>query len=538
MPAQCKFVHPTGRQCESWCIADSDLCWFHSRKSTSARPETIIDAMRDPGAFGAAFEPFDTWIAWTIFLKAIYGLAMDEDEFALFHHFTGREMVDPQGYQEAYAIAGRRGGKSRISSLIAAYEAIYGGWEEKLSKGERGWIFIIANDRSQAQVVFGYLRSLLALFPDRIERETQEEVHLKSGVSIGVKTCSFRGVRGFSTIGVICDELAFWRDAETSANPASEIITSLLPSLMPGAKLIGISTPYARMGYLYQTYKDSFAKDSDQLVFVGATPELNPTYNQETINRLIARDPSRFESEYFATFRTDIETFLSEALIRAAMTRQLSTPEPRVRYVGFIDPSGGRSDSMTLAISHREGEKVLLDRVEERRPPFDPSKIVEEFAGILKNYGIHSTTSDRYGGAWVDESFRKAGVRIDSSDLPASDLYLEFQPLLSMGRVELIDDERLALQLQSLERRTQSGGKDKVDHPAGGHDDVANAVAGAVVFAARGTTWDEKEQEAHLPQKQHMSPTGIAIDRAQSLEEEMRDWMGLGFSAMNRIVRR
>ena len=38
-------------------------------------------------------------------------------------------------------------------------------------------------------------------------------------------------------------------------------------------------------------------------------------------------------------------------------------------------------------------------------------------------------------------------------------------------------------QITSLERRTVRGGRDSIDHAPGAHDDVANAVAGAVVIA-------------------------------------------------------
>jgi hypothetical protein len=38
------------------------------------------------------------------------------------------------------------------------------------------------------------------------------------------------------------------------------------------------------------------------------------------------------------------------------------------------------------------------------------------------------------------------------------------------------------LQLVSLERTVVRGGKDKIDHPSGMHDDIANAVAGALVL--------------------------------------------------------
>ena len=38
-------------------------------------------------------------------------------------------------------------------------------------------------------------------------------------------------------------------------------------------------------------------------------------------------------------------------------------------------------------------------------------------------------------------------------------------------------------QLTSLERRTARGGRDSIDHAPGAHDDIANAVAGALVLA-------------------------------------------------------
>jgi hypothetical protein len=37
-----------------------------------------------------------------------------------------------------------------------------------------------------------------------------------------------------------------------------------------------------------------------------------------------------------------------------------------VRYFGFVDPSGGSSDSMTAAVAHREADRVIIDLVRER----------------------------------------------------------------------------------------------------------------------------------------------------------------------------
>jgi hypothetical protein len=63
-------------------------------------------------------------------------------------------------------------------------------------------------------------------------------------------------------------------------------------------------------------------------------------------------------------------------------------------------------------------------------------------------------------------------------------LFRDFLPLLNSGRVLLPKSERLVNQLVGLERRTTRGGRDSIDHGPGGHDDLANAVAGAADLIA------------------------------------------------------
>jgi hypothetical protein len=65
-----------------------------------------------------------------------------------------------------------------------------------------------------------------------------------------------------------------------------------------------------------------------------------------------------------------------------------------------------------------------------------------------------------------------------------SDIYRDMLPLLNSRRVQLLDNRRLISQLHGLERRTARGGRDSIDHSPGQHDDLANAVAGALVLAA------------------------------------------------------
>jgi hypothetical protein len=184
-----------------------------------------------------------------------------------------------------------------------------------------------------------------------------------------------------------------------------------------------------------------------------------------------------------AQFRTDVESFVSREVVEACVDRGVHerAPVSGIRYVAFIDPSGGSSDSMTLAIAHCEGERAILDCLRERRPPFSPDEVVVEFCATLRSYGISSVRGDRYAGEWPRERFRVHGVGYEPAEQTKSDLYRDLLPILNSGRLALLDNPRLITQICGLERRTARSGKDSIDHAPNAHDDVANAAAGAIM---------------------------------------------------------
>jgi hypothetical protein len=155
--------------------------------------------------------------------------------------------------------------------------------------------------------------------------------------------------------------------------------------------------------------------------------------------------------------------------------------------VAFVDPSAGGGDSFTVAIAHREDERAVLDVVRERRPPFSPAAVVEEYAELLLTYGVADVVGDRWGGEFLRNEFRKRGIDYQPSALTRSDIYRELLGPINAGRVELLDVPRLLQQFTGLERRARSGGRDAVDHRPGGHDDLCNAAAGALLRAVTET---------------------------------------------------
>jgi hypothetical protein len=74
-------------------------------------------------------------------------------------------------------------------------------------------------------------------------------------------------------------------------------------------------------------------------------------------------------------------------------------------------------------------------------------------------------------------------VFYEPADKSKSEIYVDLLPLINSGAIELLEHDRLMLQLTSLERKTSRAGRDSIDHTPGAHDDIANAVAGALVTA-------------------------------------------------------
>lgn len=450
----------------------------------------ILDAIDDPQLFAPWFRDPASWQAWRAFLCALFGLPMTPGQLAIYQQCTGRSEAPTTPASECWLPCGRRGGKSFTLALIAVFLACFKDYRPYLQPGERGTVIVTAADRRQARTIFRYARALLTRVPmlaRMVERETAESFDLSNEVSIEIGTASFRAVRGYTIVAALCDEIAFWM-SEDSANPDFEILDALRPAMatIPGAMLLCASSPYAKRGALYDAHRRYFGKvDSPILVWKAPTRVMNPTVPQRIIDAAMERDPAAAASEFLAEFRNDIAAFVPREVVQACVVDgEIERPRKGgCRYVAFVDPSGGTSDSMTLAIGHRDKEITIVDVLREIRAPFDPESATEEFTKLLRSYSISRVIGDRYAGEWVRQSFQKRGIYYVPSEAPKSALYVDLLPKLNSRTIRLVDNPRLVNQIAALERRTSRGGKDSIDHPPQGHDDLANVVAGVASVA-------------------------------------------------------
>jgi hypothetical protein len=450
----------------------------------------IIQALDDPNVFGAFFRG-PTWVVWRVFLAVLFGLPLTSEQLALYTKHTGRTVAPTSPLHEAWLVCGRRAGKSFILACVAIFLAAFKDWRPFLAPGEVGTIMIVAADRKQARVIMRYCLGLLKSVPmlaQLIEAETRESVTLRNRIVVEVHTANHRATRGYAILCACLDECAYFPTDEASAEPDVEIINAIKPGMatIPGAVLLCASSPHARKGALWSAYAKHYGKDNDPvLVWQAATRDMNATVPQSYIDSHMEEDPARASAEYLAMFRSDLEAFVSREVIETCVGDYYElSPEAGRSYYAFVDPAGGSGgDSFALAIAHREGNGVVVDLVRERKPPFMPSQVIDEFVPLLKSYRIGKVTGDRWAGGFPPEAFQKGGIRYEPSKQVKSDFYRDALAMLNSGRIVLPKHHRLFNQLVSLERHVARGGHDVIDHPRDGHDDLANACMAVAVLA-------------------------------------------------------
>lgn len=456
------------------------------------RLSTMRDALADPDLFGEIL-PGASWALWRVLLIASQGEPLTDAERPIFADLTGRESEPDAPVDEFWGIFGRRAGKTRAFAILAVYYACLIDYADVRAPGERLKVVLLAATTKQATKAFTYIRGIVegvALFANMMDGEpTADTIRLTNGVDIEIRPANFRTIRGETLVCLLGDEVAYWHTAESAANPDSEILGAARPALATtGGPLFAFSSPYSRRGELWNVYKREYGPTGDPTILVakGASRTMNATLSEKVVERAYRADPAAAAAEYGGEFRNDIEAFITLEAVQAVIPVGVRERPPvdGIRYRAFVDVSGGGSDSHVLAIAHHDGEIAVLDAVRELQG--SPDAVTVEFAGLLKTFGVTTVVGDNYGAAWVRDRFAAHGVTYQPSEKNKSDIYREFLPVLNSEQCRLLDVPKLEAQLVALERRTTRGtGRDIIDHQQmkNAHDDVANAVAGAITVA-------------------------------------------------------
>jgi hypothetical protein len=458
-------------------------------------PLNIIEFIEHPDLINDRTSSF----AQKTVLKATYGLPLSLDELELYKQRTSREVYAACEQLEASILSGRRGGKTtKIAARIVIYEAFR---DHGIPEGEQACVMLIAPALKQAQIAFRAIRRDILgsrVLSAQVVRSTKEQIELKNGITIECFACTYDHVRGHTIVAAVCDELAFWADEETAANPAEEVIGALLPGMatVRNSKLIKISTPYRKEGLLWREFQQR--AELDFAVWQLSSAEMNPTFSPSILDRARRRGgEENFRREYLAEFTDTITGWVDSDALEACIVRgrREMPPVSNALYAAAVDPAT-RHDDFALAIVHREADGcIVLDRVAKwtgtKSAPLVTRVVLDEIKTILRQHGLNTVIGDQYLFDVLKMEFMECGVYYESRPFglqTRAEIFGTLKHLLLQSRIRLVDDPDLLRQLRHLHEEKNPRGNVDVRPSGGMHDDLAVAVALAVTEIAKQPT--------------------------------------------------
>ncbi len=375
-----------------------------------------------------------------------------------------REFLAPDNKRKAL-VCGRQVGKTEVCALDGLHYA---------STHGDVTVLITAPTQRQSSELFKRVKDLIgrAEHDWGIERSTQTIVELANGSRIICLPSGSDGnsIRGYTADYIIVDEAAFVEDT---------VFTSvLLPMLATTEGTLALaSTPFGKRGFLYeQAYRSEewhiteVPSHESPLVDTEFVDEQRATlseleYRQEILGEFVEAADTFFARELIAnainpdaTFRGRNAVTLGVDLARHGHDRTVILPVDDDGVVGPIH----RSTDWSLS----EGAARVASLVDE----YDVTRVVVDETGV--GAGAVEMLEADVGRRLVE------GVKF-TIDRKQS-LYNSLKAALDNGSVTLPDDRLLRQELTDLEYEMTRGGKTKIGHPDGGHDDHPDALALAV----------------------------------------------------------
>jgi len=428
---------------------------------------------------------------------------------------------------ELQLVCGRKGGKTFLTSVIAAYETYkliekenpqkyYG-----LAEGDEIRINNIANSKTQAQLLFAaikarilncpYFQKYILFDPSAdtirisIPRDlivTKEQKIKTSTILISSLTCTARGIRGGNCITVMFDELAHFMDDERNSS-GKEIYDTLTPSIASfgkDGKVISLSTPLNKSGIFYQIYKGS-VNIVDMVMVQIPTWEMNPSVSKEFLRSEFNKKPESFDCEYGAQFRNTLTKFLKypEFLDSCINTGTLEAERgnPRLRYYLALDPSQGQN-GYAAVLGHKATitdqsnnpvDKVVIDKINKwqigrgvftNAQIIDPAIIEEWIIGLRKLFNIVLVVFDQFDSNYIVNNLIKRGINAERhhfTDKYNHLIYTNLRDLIYNRKFEMYDESEAIEELRQLNENISNRGYSRVSAPSGLNDDMADAIA-------------------------------------------------------------
>lgn len=546
-----------------------------------------------------------------------------EQEYLSYLYNEGRCNIGVQDHdrRELVLAIGRRAGKTTLSGIFASYEVyrllnMYNPQEYfGLPNGNVIQIISVATDKEQAGLLFNEVTSHLAkcdYFKPYIASNTLSNVKFrtpyeierygplsrqdngkfvsfngKASLKVTFKSCNGRGLRGAGNVVIILDEVAHFLDE--GASSAEEIYNSVTPSAAAfsrkdpethrpirnpitgkeaevESRIILISSPLGKSGKFYEKYDLAMrgGEGSENILAVQApTWEINPTVPASYYREKYHAGPVTFMTEHGAQFSDQAKGWVERESDLAACINPILRPKfqgvPKAPHQMGLDIAA-RGDGTAVAITHVEGEKVVLDYHEvwypgeswrEKNPhlgnqfstdyvknlaeidTLDFDEIANWIQLLCRRFYITKGIFDRWNGLAVEQALHKRGLRQFTSEFFTRDATSKMYQIAKI----MMFDQKLELYDFPLPERAQDGNKHSpliaelltlqakqvsknivlVEAPptAGAHDDQSDALVRSIwlsseamanqKYTSSGTLYRPQVATSMTPQRYQMA---------------------------------
>jgi len=414
-------------------------------------------------------------------------------------HYIGEEpfeyqedFMDEENDRKAF-VSGRRVGKSRTAGWLALWKAAtFSGAE----------VLVTAKAQRQSMEMFNQIVNEIT--DSRVSKEewgivnkTRTEINFDNSsriiaLPVGRDGSNIRGYGGRDNM-IIVDEAAFIDDS---------IFQQVFSPMMAvgNGDFILLSTPFGKKGFLWERFND----DSWHTVQVptSANPLVPDSFIEEQRKNLTN---TQFKQEILGQFDEASNSFFTREELMNCVEEDVKR-DSETTFLGVDLASSGADESVYVCI---DGEGNIFDIEHTSDKPMTDAMGRINDLDTFYNFNKIVIDSTSLGQGVVDQVKETLGNKVEGfkfTNPKKQNLYNTLKNELQENNISYEHipgksdrpENKMVSQCLELERSYTSGGRMKIEHPPGGHDDFSDALA-LSVWAKSNATYIHKDKDSMKP---------------------------------------
>lgn len=312
---------------------------------------------------------------------------------------------------------GRRGGKSSTLCRVAVLEALYG--DHKIPPGDVGIVGIVSVTRDEAGQRLRTIRAILDTLHVPYTPTAESITLANKPIVFKVFACTSASVVGGTWVCAIADEVARWRDEKSGANPATEVLGALRPTMatQKTARIFLSSSPLGNLDAHAVAF--DVGTSAFQQVSFAETWVAHPAISESDSHGLES-NPHIWAREYAARPQAGERAVFSPEDVARAFEPRLTRHHETIARAVVMDQSSGKIDRWTYALVeriHDAGRELTVfskigafDAKDFRTGDLTGAKAVEKIAAFAKANGCNTVHGDQRESMLMKDLFASNGV--------------------------------------------------------------------------------------------------------------------------------